>query len=171
MSRGVRWLAALVLWAGLAGCGFQLRGAAGTGLADVLPVVYLEGVDTAVGIGDALAEALRANRVRVLEQRDPQSPVLRVSPPRESELLLSVDRDLRVREYALVTTMDYELKRGGDADQVLRDAVQVRRDQVNDPLQVLGSDRERRRLRQEMHEELVQSLILKLRVQLGATRG
>ncbi len=146
------------------GCGFYLRGSEGVPLAQVLPEVFIDGVDTGVGFGQLVAESLRANHVRVLEHRDETRPVLHLNPLRESQIVLSVDRELRVREYALISDLQYRLLPPAGPSDLPFQTAQVRRDQVNDPLQVLGSDRETRRLRREMHQELVYLLTLRLRL-------
>ncbi|MGF1548335.1 MAG: LPS assembly lipoprotein LptE [Thiotrichales bacterium] len=147
-----------------AGCGFHLRGTEGVPLAQVLPEVYIEGADIGVGFGELLADSLRANHVRVLKARDAARPVLNLSPLRESRLVVSVDSELRVREYALISELNYQLLPAGRTGEVPNQLAQVRRDLVNDPLQVLGSDREARRLRREMHQELAHVLTLRLRL-------
>ncbi len=147
----------------LAGCGFHLRGASSRPLGDQLPAVRLAGIDDTVGFGKELARVLRANGVRLEQQPRPDIPVLRVKPVRQSRQVLSVDRNIRAREYVLISAADYALVKNDDTKPSRYRKVSVRRELVVDPKRILGSNQEERRLRREMEQELAQLLVLRLR--------
>jgi outer membrane lipopolysaccharide assembly protein LptE/RlpB len=150
----------------LGGCGFHLRGSSSAiSLASVLGEVAIDGVDIEIGFGRRLAEALMRSGVKVHPKPVPGVPVLEVGEVDESRRVLSVDRDVRAREYALISEVRFRLLPEPDAAEGAWHAVETRRDLVVDPFQVLGSEQEENRMRREMEEDLVQRIVLVLRQQ------
>lgn len=148
----------------LTGCGFHLRGSSGVELGARLPALAVEGVDIETGFGLELARALRANGVQITPLAGDQQPVLQLQPVQVSKQVLSVDREVRAREYSLISKVRFRLERGpGEVSSEI--AAQARRDLVVDPNQVLGSELEERRLLREMEQELAQTVVLRLRLQ------
>jgi len=162
----VVWISLLVigitLSGSLSGCGFHLRGADTDRLGKQLPAVYLSGVDETVGFGRELARVLRANGVKLAARKNPSVPVLSVEPIQQSRQVLSVDRNIRAREYVLISSVAYALSQPADTGKPAKRKVTVRRELVVDPKRILGSDQEERRLRREMAHELAQLLVLRL---------
>ncbi len=148
----------------LPGCGFHLRGSSSaTQLASVLPEVMIDGVDIEIGFGRKLQEALTSSGVDVQPLTDTGDvPVLEVGEVKESQRVLSVDRDVRAREYALISRVKFRLLEQPGNDAAWR-VVETRRDLVVDPFQVLGSEQEAERMRREMEEDLAQRIVLVLR--------
>ena len=149
----------------VSGCGFHLRGSSSQiTLSAILPQLRIEGVDTETGFGRLLEEALTGSGVKVLQKAKANAtvPVLEVGKIREKRQVLSVDRDVRAREYALISKISFRLLHQPDAITGWR-SVQARRDLVVDPFQVLGSEQEEKRMRREMEEELAQRIVLLLR--------
>jgi outer membrane lipopolysaccharide assembly protein LptE/RlpB len=70
---------------------------------------------------------------------------------------------VRAREFSVTSTVRFTLK-GVPGIPSNEQTTHVRRDLVVDPLQVLGSEQEERRLRQEMEQELAQMVVLRLRL-------
>ncbi len=164
----MRWRALLLLTVALllAGCGFHLRGSSSAiQLSSVLPEVAIDGIDTETGFGRRLADALTRSGVRLLAQPAADKPVLQIGKLDERRRVLSVDRDVRAREYALISEVRFRLLPKPGADTAWR-SVETRRDLVVDPFQVLGTEQEEKRMRREMEEDLVQRIVLVLR-QLG----
>jgi len=147
----------------LASCGFHLRGSAGTKLGETLPSLVVDGIETESGFGLELVRVLRANDVDVIPLSKGQQPVLRMQPVEASKEVLSVDQDVRAREFTLVSKVRFKLKGVPGAASSTRSA-RVRRDLVVDPNQVLGSEQEERRLLKEMEQELAQMVVLRLRL-------
>lgn len=157
----------LVLFAVVSvGCGFHLRGSSSAiSLSSVLPEVVIDGADIEIGFGRRLANALTRAGVKLRPPADAAVPVLEVGEVGESRRVLSVDRDVRAREYALISKVRFRLlTKPGDASAEWT-VVQTRRDLVVDPFQVLGSEQEEKRMRREMEEDLVQRIVLVLRQQ------
>jgi len=148
----------------LASCGFHLRGSAGTKLGKTLPSLVVDGVGTESGFGLALVRVLHANDVDVIPLSKGQQPVLQMQPVEIGKEVLSVDQDVRAREFSLITKVRFRLKGVPGASTSERSA-RVRRDLVVDPIQVLGSEQEERRLLKEMEQELAQMVVLRLRLE------
>lgn len=147
----------------LPGCGFHLRGSSSaTQLSSVLPEVAIEGVDTESGFGRRLVQALVTGGTRVLAEPVADKPVLEVGKVETRRRVLSVDRDVRAREYALISAVRFRLLPNPDDNAEWR-RVETRRDLVVDPFQVLGTDQEEKRMRREMEGDLVQRMMLVLR--------
>ncbi len=161
----------LLLLLALAGCGYHLRGSSGPGLGQVLPQVVLSGpAGGDSGFTPVLRRALRAQGVRVREGPAPGVPELKLVAVERSREVVSVDRQVRAREYALIARVRFLLRRPhgpplGPAQ------VAVRRDLVVDPTRVLGSEQEAQRLYREMRAELAQLVVLRLRLLLAGARA
>jgi len=147
----------------LPGCGFHLRGSSSAiQLSSVLPEVAIDGIDTETGFGRRLEQALVTAGTKVLPEPVADRPVLEVGKVEVRRRVLSVDRDVRAREYALISEVRFRLlpKPGGNAEWR---RVETRRDLVVDPFQVLGTEQEEKRMRREMEDDLVQRMVLVLR--------
>ena len=161
-------LVALLLLTG--GCGYHLRGSGGPGLGAELPRLVLGGAARDGGFAQALRRALRAQGVTVLDAAASDVPELRLVAVDHSREVVSVDRQVRAREYALTSTVRFLLVRPGRPP--LGPArVSVRRDLVVDPTRVLGSEQEAQRLFREMRAELAQLVVLRLRLLLSQSRA
>ena len=147
-----------------ASCGFHLRGSGGTNLGKILPSLVVDGIETETGFGLELVRVLRANDVEVIPPSKGQPPVLRLQPVEVSKEVLSVDQEVRAREFSLVSKVRFRLK-GVPGVSSSERSVRVRRDLVVDPNQVLGSEQEEQRLLKEMEQELAQMLVFRLRLE------
>lgn len=155
----------LLLLGLMSGCGFKLRGSNDQTLGNALPEIYLEGVKTDLGFGSELVRVLAADGVEVLPKGFRQLPELSIDPVKKQRQVLSVDADIRAREYALISELKFALKQPGELEVPKKQVIRVRRDLVVDPNQVLGSDQEETRLRRDMERELAQLVVLRLRLQ------
>lgn len=160
------WFTTLFLIIELQGCGFALRGIEEAPLPDSLSPMYLSGVDREIGFGQELSQVLRSNGVLLVDTLDAEVAHLRVQELPISKQVLSVDRKVRAREYALISKVKFRVDTNGRVGKW--QYVQSRRDLVVDPLQVLGSEQEEKHLREEMERELIQLIIPRLRL-IGAS--
>jgi len=163
MRRGYFFISLLLMPLMVTSCGFHLRGSAGTKLGLTLSRVVVDGIETESGFGLELIRVLRANNVDVIPLSKRPQPILRLWPVEVNKEVLSVDREVRAREFSVTSTVRFTLK-GVPGIPSNEQTTHVRRDLVVDPLQVLGSEQEERRLRQEMEQELAQMVVLRLRL-------
>ncbi len=149
----------------LSGCGFQLRGISGNQLGQSIPALFIAGLDTETGFGRELSRVLSANGVKIHSKASNVVPTLKLTALDLSRQVLSVDREIRAREYVLISTVSYTLRSSASkTPQIKPIKVSARRELVVDPNRILSSGQEETRLRKEMEEELAQLLLLRLRL-------
>ena len=146
----------------LVGCGFQLRGAAN--LPDSLKTMYVQGVDLKRGLGRELRLGLTHNGITVIDDYQEGAAVLTILENKIERRVLSVGGDAKVSEYELFGTLNFNIT--DDLGQALAEAQQVQaiRDYQFDQNQVLGKDEEENVLREQINQQLVQSLLRRLSV-------
>ncbi len=146
----------------LAGCGFHLRGTAT--LPDALKTMYVQGVNLQQGLGLELKRSLTRNDVTVVNAYQEGSAVLTILEHKLERRVLSVGSDAKVSEYALHGWVSFKVSDGNG--KVISDAqkVEAQRDYRFDQDQVLAKDEEERVLREQLNQQLVQSILRRLSV-------
>lgn len=141
----------------LAGCGFQLRGNAI--LPDSLQNMYVQGIDLNQGLGRDLKRGLVRNGVDVLENYQEGSSVMTILDYNLEQRVLSVGSDAKVSEYELYSYVIFKVSDG--QGQILSDSqrVEAHRDYQFNQEQVLAMDEEQRLLREQLNQQLVQSIL------------
>lgn len=163
--RRALWLLLLLsLLLQITACGFKLRGTSGQQLGQSIPAIFITGLDNDTGFGRELSQVLTASGVKLHSQASAEVPTLRLTPLKHSRQVLSVDREIRAREYVLITRVSYTLRSTAKTVEQKPVFVSVRRELVVDPNRILSSDREENRLRKEMETELAQLLMIRLRL-------
>lgn len=163
-----RFLLGASLFAGTAvleGCGFHLRGKGGDSLGFGIQTLTLKGVSVYSGFGRRLANSIEANGIKLIDDGKVASAVLNISAPSRRRDVLSVDSTVYAREYSLVTSSRFKISYGEQSpeEDLEWQKLEVRRDLLVDPNDILGSDYEAERLNNEMEQELVDLLIFRLR--------
>ncbi|MBL1321253.1 MAG: hypothetical protein COA63_009370 [Methylophaga sp.] len=146
----------------IAGCGFQLRGSAN--IPASLQTMYVQGVNMQQGLGLELKRGLTRNGVSVVKEYQQSSAVLTILDNKFERRVLSVGSDAKVSEYELHGIVTFKVT---DSDsQVLLELGQVeaQRDYQFDQNQVLGKDEEERLLKEQLNQQLVQSILRRLSV-------
>ena len=146
----------------IAGCGFQLRGAAN--IPESLKTMYVQGVSFQSGIGLELKRGLVSNDVTVLTEYQEGSAVLSLFEPKFERRVLSVGGDAKVREYQLYAAVTVKLTDANNKVLIESDKIEALRDYVFDEAQVLASDQEEALLRRELNEQLAQNILRRLSV-------
>lgn len=151
--------------AALQGCGFHLRGQGGEEDRLTIKTLRLKGVSVFSGFGRRLADTIESNGIMLVDEDFPADKVLQITTPKRRRDVLSVDSSVHAREYSLVTTSRFRILDGPAKDDqgASWQRLEVRRDLVIDPNDILGSDYEAERLNNEMDQELVDLLIFRLR--------
>jgi len=141
----------------LAGCGFHLRGSAN--LVDSLKVMYVQGVNLKQGLGLALKRNLTSNDVLVLASYQADNAVLTIIENKVERRVLSVGSDAKVSEYELFGTVKFNISDKNGQLLAENQNVEARRDYQFDQDQVLGKEEEERLLREELNQQLAQSIV------------
>ena len=146
----------------IAGCGFHLRGTAT--IPASLQTLYVQGVNMQQGLGLELKRGLTRNGVTVLSNYQQGSAVLTILDSKFQRRVLSVGSDAKVSEYELHGTVTFKVSDG--EGKVLADSqtVEAQRDYQFDQNQVLGKDEEERLLKEQLNQQLVQSILRRLSV-------
>ncbi|MDT8370496.1 MAG: LPS assembly lipoprotein LptE [Gammaproteobacteria bacterium] len=151
-----------LLFLAVVGCGFHLRGAAD--LPANLKTMYIQGTDIQQDFGLALKRALSANGVTVLTDYQQGSAVLTVLENKTERRVLSVGTDAKVSEYGLHGSVRFKVS--DDQGQVILDqqSVEAQRDYQFNQDQVLASGNEESALREQLNQQLAQSVLRRLSV-------
>lgn len=145
----------------LAGCGFQLRGVAT--VPDELKTLYIQGVNTRQdSFGRQLKRALQRNGIQVLDEYQEGAALFKVLENRYERNVLSVGDDAKVREYELETWVVYQLVDPQGEPMGEQQRVEARRDYQFDRSQILAMDEQERVLREDLNNQMVQSIIRRL---------
>lgn len=162
MTRSLSNAFVALLLLAIAGCGFHLRGTAD--LPASLKTMYIQGADIQQDFGLALKRALTANGVTVLTDYQQGSAVLTVLENKTERRVLSVGADAKVSEYGLHGTVRFKVS--DDKGQLILDeqSVEAQRDYQFNQDQVLASGNEERTLREQLNQQLAQSVLRRLSV-------
>jgi len=162
--RHVRWpavllLAALLMAATLAGCGFQLRGV--IPLPPEMSATYIDTADRFSDLYASLRLALEANNVRVVEQRTQADAVLRITSEDSGERVLSVSARNIPREFEVFYTVNFELLLNGE-QRLVDQRVSQTRSYTWRETEVLGKAEEGRRVRRALADDLAVRMLRRL---------
>lgn len=141
----------------LASCGFHLRGSAD--LVDSLKVMYIQGVNLKQGLGLELKRNLTRNDVSVLANYQEGSAVLTIVENKVERRVLSVGSDAKVSEYELFGTVKFNISDKNGQLLAENQQVEARRDYQFDQDQVLGKEEEEHLLREQLNQQLAQSIV------------
>jgi LPS-assembly lipoprotein len=148
------------LLAGLAGCGFQLRGEAR--LPTAMAQTWLAVPDANSEFARELALRLEGDGVGLVEGPQPEAAVLRIHSERLRRRPLTISGQARVREYLLVFELEFELL---DSDQnvlIERETLRLTREYSFDEQAILAASREEEFLRDDLRRSMAAQVIRRL---------
>jgi LPS-assembly lipoprotein len=157
MQHSITGLLVLML---LSGCGFKLRGA--YELPQAMQLTYIESVQNNSTLTRSLVRALKASDIKIAQQAADDIAVLTLFKENRSKRIVSVDARGRAREYTLTYAISFQVK-AVDADfEIESQEVRIDRDFVFDTEDVLGNSREESKLYEEMQQDLIRLILLRL---------
>jgi LPS-assembly lipoprotein len=162
MSRSFLNIFMSLLLIAIAGCGFHLRGA--VPLSDSLKLMYVQGINVQQDLGLTLKRGLQQNGVQVVDNYEKNSAVLTVLENKFERRILSVGNNAKVSEFELYGVLKFKITDGQGKLLIEPQQLEAIRDYQFDQTQVLSSDREEAILREQLNEQLVQSLLRRLSV-------
>ena len=151
-------LAALLIV--VAGCGWRLRGATAVELA--LPPMFVEITDAAGALRREMERGLKTAGVAVVAERELASLILLVGPENTQRRVLSVGAGGKAREYELQYSLRFAVNRPDGVAVLPGQTISLQRDYAFDEEQVLASDREQRRLFDQMRLNAVHNVLQRL---------
>lgn len=146
----------------LASCGFHLRGAAD--IPDSLKTMYVQGVDLNSGLGRELKLSLTRNGVNVVTDYQDDAAVLTIIENNIERRVLSVGSDAKVSEYELFGTAKFTIADSQGQLLTEQQEVHASRSMQFDQDQVLGKVEEAQLLREQINQQMVQSILTRLSV-------
>lgn len=147
----------------LAACGFQLRGQ--TTVSEELKTLYIQGVDTRQDVfGVELKRALTRNGIEVVDDYRQGAALFTVLENNFKRHILSVGSDAKVREYELEAQVVFQITDDNGELIGSKQRVEARRDYQFDRTQILAMDEQERVLRQDLNQQMVQSILRRLSV-------
>ncbi|MDH5823375.1 LPS assembly lipoprotein LptE [Luteimonas sp. RD2P54] len=154
------FIALLVL--ALAGCGFHLRSA--LSLPPDLGPVQVVARDPYSPLPEALAQALGRSgaEVRRATRQAENTATLAILSERWASTPISIDARGRAQEYALRYAVVFRLQDAAGEDLVPQQAVELSRDYVASPDDLIGTDSERDLLERELQREMTASIIRRI---------
>ena len=144
----------------LAACGFQLRG---SGQQARLPFqsVYL-GVGENSSLGTELKRYLRASDVVVASDKTDADASIEVINEARQKNILSLNSQGRVREYALVYRLTFQVRNKAGAILLAPTEIVLKRDISFNEAQVIAKEKEEELLYRDMQSDLVQQILRRL---------
>ncbi|MGY6630032.1 MAG: LPS-assembly lipoprotein LptE [Wenzhouxiangella sp.] len=150
-------LAGLVL---LAGCGFELRGEAR--LPASMQQTWLQLPDDSSTFARELSLMLRANGVELVEHPEDATAELLIFDERLGREALTISGQARVREFALVFDVDFELRTRGGEVLIPRETLRLVREYSFDEQEILAATREEEFLQAELRRSMAAQLLRRL---------
>jgi len=148
-----------VLMASLvSGCGFHLRGT--IILPDSIRAVMVSSPD--VKLRDALVDGLEANNVIVVNSPTAESAHIKVSKADVTREVRTIDGRGKATGYVLIMRASYTVIDSAGKELVKPSTATARRDYNFDDTQLLSATREEELYRDEMREDVAQSILRKM---------
>ncbi|MDH5483783.1 MAG: LPS assembly lipoprotein LptE [Gammaproteobacteria bacterium] len=145
----------------LTACGFHLRGA--YKLPEQMQRTYVQAENQNSELIPYLKRALRSSGVQLAESPQQATAILHLSHESHNKRVISVDSQGRAREYELSYGVSFELS--SDTDFAVKpQRLQLQKDFLFDPENVLGKDREEQMLIRDMQSDIVLQIMRKLAV-------
>lgn len=148
----------------LSGCGFKLRGA--YQLPAAMQQTYIDAASVNADLVHGLSIALRASEIELLDAPSSEAALLKLFKETRSKRVVSVDSRGRAREYTLSYAISFALTGrqpvSGEVFRIEQQDLQIDRDFLFDPEDVLGNARGESQLYEEMRQDLVRLILLRL---------
>jgi len=144
----------------LSGCGFKLRGA--YKLPVEMQVTYIDAVQKNSTLTRALVRTLKASDIKVAENAADDIAVLKLSNESKTKRIVSVDASGRAREYTLTYAIDFHVTALTAKFEIEKQTISIDRDFQFDTEDVLGNSREESQLYEEMQQDLIRLILLRL---------
>ena len=147
-----------ILFAGLTGCGFALRG--NVILPEELNSVLVTGSDREMT--GLLEDSLENSGSTIVNSEDDASAVLNLTESEFTRDVRTTDSNGRATSYTLKYKIGYDVRKSNGEEIQINQSLTQRRVLQYDPLQELQSEEEAEFLQEEMQEEVVLQILRRL---------
>lgn len=144
----------------LTGCGFKLRGA--YQLPAAMHTTYLDSAKKNSTLSRALIRSLKASNITIASHAAADVAVFKLFNERKTKRIVSVDGNGRAREYTLTYAISFQVTAEDKEFSIESQFVQIDRDFVFDTEDVLGNSREESKLYEEMQQDIIRLILLRL---------
>jgi len=144
----------------LSGCGFKMRGA--YKLPVEMQVTYVDAVQKNSTLTRALIRSLKASDIKIAENIADDIAVLKLSQESRTKRIVSVDVNGRAREYTLTYAIDFQVNVIESKFEIENQNISIDRDFQFDTEDVLGNSREESQLYEEMQQDLIRLILIRL---------
>lgn len=144
----------------LSACGFHLRDA--LVLPSDLGPVRVKSTDRYSPLPDSLTRSIERAGARIAAPDDATATVIDLLSERWANTPISVDQFGRAQEYSLRYAVVFEVRKADGTKSVPRQAVELSRDYVSNPVNSIGAEGERELLAKELRREMAASIIRRL---------
>lgn len=153
----------------LSACGFHLRDAL------VLPAdlgpVRVASADRYSPLADSLTHSIERAGARIAPADDANATVVDLLSERWADTPISVDQFGRAQEFSLRYAVVFEVRKADGTKPVPRQAVELSRDYVSNPVNSIGAEGERELLAKELRREMAASIVRRLGAVASAPGG
>ena len=160
IRRSLPIVLALALALVLSACGFRLRDALALP-ADLGPV-RVASTDRYSSLADSLTQSIRRAGAQIAAADDDTATVVDILSERWGDTPLSVDQFGRAQEFSLRYAVVFEVRKADGTTPVPRQAVELSRDYISNPVNSIGTEGERELLARELRREMTSSIIRRL---------
>lgn len=141
-------------------CGFHLRGDAD--LPDAMAVTYIQGKKPFDTLNDDFRDALEGRGVRVTENRDEATAILRILGNRDEKDVLTVDIGGKVQEILIRQMIRFDVVTPDNQPLVEKQTVTLSRDFVFNKDDILAKQREADLISKELQLDVVNMAMLRI---------
>ncbi len=144
----------------LTGCGFKLRGA--YQLPAVMHTTYVDSAKENSTLSRALIRSLKGSDIIIANSAAADIAVFKLFNERKSKRVVSVDGNGRAREYTLTYAVNFQVTAVDKKFAIESQLIKIDRDFVFDTEDVLGNSREESKLYEEMQQDIIRLILLRL---------
>ncbi|MCW8935232.1 MAG: LPS assembly lipoprotein LptE [Gammaproteobacteria bacterium] len=157
MKNGIIYVMCFLL---LSACGFKLRGA--YKLPVEMQITYVDAAQKDSTLSRALIRSLKASNIKITEKAADNIAVLKLSQESKTKRIVSVDANGRAREYTLTYAINFQVNVKESKFEIENQNISIDRDFQFDTEDVLGNSREESQLYEEMQQDLIRLILLRL---------
>lgn len=144
----------------LSACGFHLRG--DSALPDAMAITYIQGKRPFDTLNDDFRDALEGRGVRVTENREEATAILKILGNRDEKDVLTVDIGGKVQEILIRQSIRFEVVAADNQPLVEKQTVTLSRDFVFNKDDILAKEREADLISGELQRDVVNLAMLRI---------
>ena len=153
----------MILLPSLVACGFHLRGY--TTVPDELKLLFVDTKGLTPEFKRIIEDSLTLNKIVMVKDPEAAPYALLVSNEKIDQNVLTLNRsdtNTNAGEFELVAHVNFSLVRQDGVAIINNDTLESRRSYTNDVNNIIGKEEEARRYRQDIRNELMRRILLKL---------